>query len=402
MNAPVQHQNRAHARLGGSAASIFTVCTGAPALWAGRQRKATSFTRYGTLAHELSEKAIKGQSIPGDGVSHCVEGEMVMIDQEMLLGVKTYTDLVKDLVAQADWHAIEMSFDLDDLWSPGKAPEPMFGTADFVAVIGDILVDLDLKMGKGIPVSAEGQAQLLYYALGVFLKLRREQPDLAAEIAYVRVGICQPRIRDDVDWWDIPLVDLLLWGDNVLKKSVDAIQAGTTTLKAGKHCQFCVAKPVCPALAEAAMQAAKGKFPPPDPVNLSDAELGEALDKAELLSMWHNALRVEAETRLRHGKDVSGWKMVDKRGYRQWTSESAVGAYLKSYLPEGAGTDFMTTPELVSPAQAEKRLKAHGFPKNVLDQFITTPTVGATMVPASDKRPAVQASPLDVFPDDAE
>ena len=397
MNAPVQHQNRAHARLGGSAASIFTVCTGAPALWAGRERKATSFTREGTLAHEMAEMAIKGHALPPAGTESLVEGEVVTVDHDILAGVVSYTKVVQELIAQADWHAIELSFDLDDLWHPGKAPEPMFGTSDFVAVIGDILLDLDLKMGKGIIVGAEEQAQTLYYALGAWFKLKRENPALASQINYVRLGICQPRVRDDVDWWDIPLIDLLLWGDTVLKKAVDNIHAGRTHLKAGKHCQFCVAKPICPALAEAAMQAAKGKFPPPEPTTMTDIELGLALTQAEMFSMWHTAIRTEAETRIAHGKDVAGWKLVDKKGYRQWTDSFVVDQFLAHAVPDPY--DFYTKPELVSPAQAEKRLKILGLPKNLLDPLVSTPSTGTTLVPASDKRPAITTSPQTVFTD---
>lgn len=391
----VDHQTRGHARLGGSAASIFTVCTGAPDLWGNRERKATAFTREGTAAHELAEAAIRTGSTGFVVGTHVViEGEPVEITDEMATGVATYVDIVRALIEDADWHQIEQSFTLDPLWSSG-APEPMFGSADFVAVHGDLLTVLDLKFGKGVLVSAEANAQLLYYALGAYFALRDTDIKLSAEIVYVRVGICQPRMRDTVDWWTVPLIDLMIWGDSVLKRAVDRIHAGDTTLVAGKHCQFCVAKGACPALHAKAMDAAKGVFPPPKPELLSDDQLGEALHQAEILTAWMAGVRAEVETRIKNGKPVPGWKLVDKRGYRQWTDPNDVLQFFTKALVDPS--PFMSDPELLSPAQVEKKLKARGMDPKALAPFIQAPVTGTTLVPDTDPRPAVATGPQNAF-----
>lgn len=390
----INHQERAHARLSGSVASTFTKCTAAPTLWKGRERKATAFTREGTAAHELADAILTGAYVPVGEIE--VEGEMVPITPEMVSAVQDYVTHVDALREGAEWHAIEQRFTLDKLWPEGS-PEPMFGSSDYAGVFGHILDILDFKYGKGVPVSAINNSQGLYYATGVWLWLCENRPDLAEKITTVRISICQPRITEELSTWTIPLIDLLMWGDEVLKRAVDDIVAGNTKYAAGSHCMFCLGKGVCPELANEAMKAAKHVFPPPDPATMSDADIGEALEKAELMSMWMSGVRTEAETRLKNGKVVPGWKLVVKRAYRQWMDDTLVLDRLREHnVPESL---VMTAPELLSPAQVEKVLKSikvNG--KELLDDLIVQPEAGTTIVPASDKRPAVVTGPQNVFP----
>ena len=187
-----------------------------------------------------------------------------------------------------------------------------------------------------------------------------------------------------------------MWAEEILKKSVDDIVAGNITFKAGSHCGFCLGKGVCPELATQAMKAAKSVFPPPKPETLSDQELGEALTRAELVSFWLNGVRNETETRLKNGKPIPGWKMVIRKGYRQWTDETKTLSFL-SEVAQNTPTMFMSEPELLSPAQVEKKLKAMGEDPKIIEPLISAPEVGTTLVPEADKRPAVLTGPQNVF-----
>jgi hypothetical protein len=390
----IDHQARAHARLSGSVASIFTKCTAAPALWEGRIRKATAFTREGTAAHELADAILAGGVTPQYTIT--VEGEVIEITDEMRVAVALYVGYIENLRTKSIWHAIEQRFTMDLLWHPDAAPEPMFGSADYVGVSGTILDVADLKFGKGVPVAADNNAQLLFYALGVWLWLLENRPDLASRIKLVRLHIIQPRISEDASVWTIPLIDLLMWAEEVLKKSVDDITTGNTKFKAGAHCGFCLGKGICPELATEAMKAAKSVFPPAPPSTMSDEDLGEALSRAELVSMWLSGVRAEVETRIKNGKSVPGWKLVTKKGYRQFTDEDDTLSFL-SDLVDGQPTMFMTEPKLLSPAQVEKKLKAMGEDPHVIDAFVSAPETGTTLVPEDDKRPAVVTGPQNVF-----
>jgi hypothetical protein len=391
----IDHQSRAHARLSGSVASIFTKCTAAPSLWEGRIRKATAFTREGTAAHELSDAILTGGAVPTTTIT--VEGEAIEVTDEMRVAVNDYVAYINVLRESADWHAIEQRFTMDLLWHPNEAPEPMFGSADYVGVSGPVLDVADLKFGKGVPVSAENNAQLLFYATGVWLWLLENRSDLASKIERVRLHIVQPRISTVPSTAEITLLDLLMWAEEILKKSVDDITAGNTSFKAGAHCGFCLGKGVCPELAAEAMKAAKNVFPPAPPQTISDDEIGEALTRAELVSMWLNGVRAEVETRIRHGKKVPGFKMVEKKGYRQWTNANDVLGFLAEEF-QTQPTMFQSEPELLSPAQVEKKLKAMGEDPAILSPYITAPTTGLTLVPETDKRPpATNITPSEVF-----
>jgi hypothetical protein len=398
-NDPTSQQGRAHARLSGSVASIFTVCTGAPELWKGRVRSATGFTREGTAAHEIAEGALLDGLTPAAGDVILVEGEFVTVTDEMLEGVAGYVAHVNLMKRDAEWYAIERTFDLKSLWEQyGQTiPEPMFGSADFVGIKGTRLTVMDLKFGKGIPVTAEGNAQLLYYGIGAYLWLSENHPDMARRMQTVRLVICQPRVRDELSDWEIDVIDLLHWAANTLKQAVDDITAGKTQLKAGKHCQFCLGKGVCPELAAESMRAAKSVFPPMPVVDLTDQELSDAYHKADVLSIWMNGVRAELETRVKNGREFEDWKLVEKRANRAWGDEREAVRMIAERT-NGIRHEFMTEPELLSPAQAEKKAKSLGFdPKTLLDGLIVTPVTGTTVVPASDQRPAIVTGAANVF-----
>lgn len=391
-------QNRAHARLSGSVASIFTKCTGAPALWEGRLRKGTTHTREGTAAHEVAEMWLAdGSFTPTKSGSVMIEGEEIPITDEMVHYVGLFVDLVKAEIAKSHWHAVEQRFHMDRLWHPNHAPEPMFGSADFAGVFNNVLTIIDLKFGKGILVSAEANAQILYYALGVWFFLCDNHPRLAQYIDTVRLVIVQPRVDERPQEWTVPLLDLLMWGEGVLKRAVDDIHAGRTSLVAGAHCQFCTAKGACPELARVNMDLAKGVFPPLEPTTLSDDELDEILVKAELLSSWVNGVRAEVETRIKNSPAgrFKNWKLVAKRGLRQWTNPEAARDALAQNLVHP-----FHEPEMLSPAQAQGKLKLRvGAAKanEIVAHLVTIPETGTTLVPADDPRPAVETGPQAVF-----
>lgn len=411
-------QGRAHARLSGSVASIFTKCTGAPALWAGRTRQGTHFTREGTAAHEIAEHVYKHGTGNVPSVMK-VEGHDVPVTDEMAFHVGMYVGQVAKLAREADWHAVEQRFEMDALWEMfgDTIPEPMFGSADYVGIKGDNLTVMDLKFGKGIPVIAEDNAQLLYYGLGAYLWVLKNNPPGVQinKLRTITLIIAQPRVRDELSTWTIDIIDLIHWGTDVLKRAVDDITAGQTRLVAGTHCQFCLGKAVCPELAAQSMQAAKSVFgsaPPVDAgaarlatmikpaVDLTDDELSDAYARAEILSIWMNGVRAELETRVKNGRPFKDWKLVEKRANRQWIDDPNID--VPGVIAQRAGMsrfDFMTNPELHSPAQVEKIAKSKGLdPKKLLKDIVVAPVTGTTVVPASDARPAVPAGAANVFP----
>ena len=393
-----------HCRLGGSAASIYLACSKAPELWEGRQRFASAYADEGTTAHTVIEHMQKGRLV--DAV------QLTADDQEMLAHAQSFVDIcaaLKPLYTSM----VEEQVSLEELWLL-DSPEPLYGTVDFGALTEDqrTIIVLDFKYGKGVPVSPTNNPQLMFYALGVYFRLCATlTPEVLDRVLYVRMGIYAPRQGDtEPRWWTVDLVDLLDWGFEVLKPAVEKIHAqANTSFKTGTHCRFCIGAPICPALRAEAMQLARNAFPDDLTVqldvvssrltpasDLSDDELGEALSRGELLNTWLNSIRAEVSARLARGRTVSGWKLVSKRGYRKWLDTStAASAFSKLGL---AKDEVWTAPELRSPAQIEKVLKAHKLSPKLVDPLTETPVTGVSLVPSSHAAPAVLSSPGSCFP----
>ena len=257
------HEHRAHAALGASNSSIWLNCTGSHALSADIERKSTVYTREGTAAHELAElhltQVLKGM-VPQSPREIDIEGHKIEVQDEMIQGVGLYVTTCAHHIEQAIWHGVEVRVSLAELWSPGRAPFDLFGTADCITLDDNgKLTICDLKYGKGKMVSPYDNSQLLYYGLGAFLALPRDKRGLVTDVELI---IVQPRAgKEKIKSWSIKLLDLMMWAHDPLKKTVDRIAAGDTTLNSGTHCFFCPAASVCPEMRKAKLQRAIEAFP---------------------------------------------------------------------------------------------------------------------------------------------
>jgi hypothetical protein len=109
--------------------------------------------------------------------------------------------------------------------------------------------------------------------------------------------------------------------------------------------------------------------------------LGAYLANADMLEDWIKDLRALAHQILDSGASVPGYKLVAKRGTRQWVDEGKAALAL-------AGMDiFPHKTEIISPAQAEKELKKSK--KTLPDDLVVSVSSGTTLASADDPRPAV-------------
>jgi hypothetical protein len=58
---------------------------------------------------------------------------------------------------------------------------------------------------------------------------------------------------------------------------------------------------------------------------------------------------------------------------------------------------MMTEPELKSPAQIEKLLRAAGYTTQFMEQLISKESSGVTLVRSDDRREGISVSPASVF-----
>jgi hypothetical protein len=245
----MSHAVRAHSVLSASGSSIWMNCTMSPVLSRGAERRSSKYADEGTRAHELAERFLRGE--PQDGEN-----------EAMKEALKPFLDHVQQLMDKTSIWKIEHRVDLSPLWD-GLPPEDLFGTADFVAVLpgGDLHV-VDLKYGRGVPVEVKDNTQLLYYALGVWLALKDATP-----IQSVTMTIVQPRAPHEdgpIRSWSIPVLDLIQWGYDVLKPTVEKICEGDKdelVLQEGKHCRWCPAASAgCPEKGKTRTKQAQQEF----------------------------------------------------------------------------------------------------------------------------------------------
>ena len=120
-----------------------------------------------------------------------------------------------------------------------------WGTADVIGISRDgrTLVVADLKTGRGY-VDPRGNEQMGGYALGALA-----MDEVPTTIERVVLVILQPPISNEPMQWSCSVTDLRRWGEMVKRRMLLADDPTTAPTPSAKACQWCAAKPVCPAYA---------------------------------------------------------------------------------------------------------------------------------------------------------
>jgi len=370
-----------HADASPSSASIWLNCPASVTLARGKKRLPSPYTREGTAAHEAAERIIHGLPAPAEVT---VDGETIQVDEEMLDHVEVYTKYVDALQRKADWFAAETQLELRDL------PEPLFGTSDAMAhTLADATLEVvDLKYGKGVSVSVDNNPQLKIYGLGGL----RQRPG----VKRVKLTVVQPRTAGPaVQSVTLGAGELWLWQADTLEPALQRIADNDSTETPGPHCRWCVRAGECKALAALAQVEARAAFAD-DPAKLvaglSNADLSQALDKAELVVAWVNLIRAEASQRADKGETIPHWKLVPKRAMRKGTDDNDALAALNI-----AGVPLHEVVKIVSVAAAERAMKAHKKDMKPLLPLITKESSGTTLVRDDDSRDGVDMSAKGAF-----
>ena len=251
-----------------------------------------------------------------------------------------------------------------------------FGTADCIIVGGDRLHIVDFKYGMGVLVEAEHNPQMMLYALGAL-----ELLDGIYDIQKISVSIFQPR-RENVCTWSLPKEELLRWARDDLVKKARLAYAGEGEYCAGEWCTFCRASVRCRARAEEKLRLAKEEFKYPPLI--TDEEIEDVLGEIPELIKWANAILAYAtDAAVNHGKEWTGFKIVEGRSVRRYKDEDAVAREAES-----AGYTDIFDRKLISLTQMEKLMGKKAF-TDILGGLIEKPPGKPTLVPLSDKRPAI-------------
>ena len=389
-----EHQTtEAHAILGASGAKRWMNCPGSVNLTreipGALESTGSVYAREGTAAHAVAEKCLLNGMDPEFYVGQKIEG--IKVTREMASAVRVYVDKVR-LVAEASGNTItednvETRIDL----AACEPPEDMFGTVDFWDyndLRGKHLTVIDYKHGQGISVEAEENPQLLYYSLGIVLRLGTMPRRITVVIVQPRASHPDGIVRD----WTFSKERLIRFKDDLLTAAYQTREPDAP-LAVGDWCKFCPAMAQCPAQHEHAVTVAQQEFSVieedpgslPEPHAMTEEELLVVLDKGDYVSRWLAAVKKYVFERLEQGEDIPGWKLVPKRANRKWKDEDEARAILLA--EDGVDEQDIWKKSLLSPRQAELLLRRVGA--ELPEGLTSRQPSGYNLAPSDDPRPGV-------------
>lgn len=354
--------------VGGSTAKRVMACPGSVALCAAMPPQVENeYMAKGTLCHNAMDRIFSSGIPPKSVIGMQYAGQV--LTEEVYADKISTAMMLMDVLDPAG----EMELDTETRVGFGSVLPDVFGTTDVIGRLTGRAVVLDWKFGDGVPVDAEENAQLMFYAAAA---MRTKKTMWAFEgVTEVELVIIQP---PHIRRWTTTVQRIKAFEQDLIC-AVSAAQKPNAKLVAGEHCRFCAARPVCPEITGAVDRALKTKID-----DLDTAQINAYLKNADVLEGWIKDLRALAFQMMDKGVTLPDWKLVSKRGTRKWTSESDAKAAM---LALGVKESDVTVTELMSPAQAEKVLKKHklALPEDV----VVSVSSGSTLAERSDPRPEV-------------
>ena len=289
---------------------------------------------------------------------------------------------------QAPFVALETRVNFSD-WVPEG-----FGTADCIMICGDTIVIIDYKNGAGVPVEAEENPQMQLYALGA---IQTYAPIFGSSLTRVVMKIVQPNAGGTKSW-ETTVEALRRWAEEMVKPTAALAMAGEGEFRAGDWCRFCPAKAQCSARARQMLELepmigakpALGSKTENASQLLTDAQVGDVLQRARTLKKWVEDLEEYALSAALAGREITGFKAVEGRGSRDWADLDEAFSVLQS---RGVDEALLWERKPVSVAALEKAMGKKVFNEAAKDLVVKKPGKPA-LVPTSDKRPAYNAAAI--------
>lgn len=363
-----------HAVLSASGSHRWLNCTPSARLELEFENTTSEAAREGTAAHALCEHKLKKflkkrskrpvSDYNSDEMEECTDAYAEFVMEQYEEAKKSCKDPVILIEQKLDFSCY--------------VPEG-FGTGDCIIISDDKLHIIDFKYGQGILVEAEHNPQMMLYALGAL-----EIYDALYDIIEVSMTIFQPR-RENVSTWTISIEELKVWAEDELKPKAQMAYDGEGEYLPGEWCTFCKAAVKCRARAEEKMKLARLEFKMP-PL-LTDAEIEEVLNVLPDLTKWANEITAYAtEAAIHHGKEWNGFKVVEGRSNRKYRDELLVAEAAREH-----GYTDIYRQTLIPMTEMQKLMGKSAF-EEILGDLIYKPPGKPTLVPNTDKRPAMNVT----------
>lgn len=368
----------AHAILSASGASRWMACTPSARLEQQFENKTSEYAAEGTLAHELGElklkKVLEGLSSRSFNSKLKKIQENKLYTADMPDYVDVYVDTCLERYSEARAKTPDALFKIEQRLDFSKWVPEGFGTGDFVIIADGTMEVCDLKYGKGVPVSADNNKQMMLYALGAISEF-----SFLYDIEKVRMTIIQPRL-DNISTFEVTVEELLKWAEEFVRPRAELAIKGEGEFFSGDHCRFCRAKAVCRARADKNLELAKYDFQ--EPPTMDNNDIAYVLSKVDELVSWASDVKEYALEEALKGEEFDGFKVVEGRSNRRWSSEDDVAKVL---IAEGFQESMIYTRKLDGISKIESAIGKKEV-KRLLGEFIIKPVGKPTLVPITDKR----------------
>lgn len=294
------------------------------------------YAEEGTMLHDKVNQLITGGLLWDSGLD---KGQK----EAVYNAAGYYIDIIRTNNVLPIKEIHEQTFDLSFIY-PG-----MKGTADSVLITLNEETDsydlhvIDYKFGKGISVNAHQNYQLLLYYLAVANDPEIEKL-LQDKKHNVHLHIVQPYKFNSI--WSLNDTEKLLFSNLEMYQDVaQKCYAPDAPRVADKRaCQFCRAKPTCPALAKFVPNI---KFKPNE---LSDSEIANIYENKDLIAMYLKAIEDHIKNKLEQGSFMN-YMLKPKLSNRKWNHDAH--GYLINILGDDA---FEVSKKLITITKAEKTL----------------------------------------------
>ena len=368
---------KAHATLSASSSERWLNCPPSARLCENYEDRGSDYAAEGTDAHTLCEFRLKQAlgMLAEDPI-----GNLSWYNTEMEECAQGYAAYVVELLETAKQTCSNPVVMIEQRVDFSRWVQDGFGTADCIVIADGVMSICDYKHGKGVEVSAVGNPQMRLYALGAL-----EIFDGIYDIDQVCMTIFQPR-KGNVSTDVIDKEALLEWANGDLAEKAKLAYEGRGEFHCGEWCRFCKAKAECRERAAANLELARYEFEAP--VLLENHEIADILGKIDALTAWANDVKEYALQQAINGKEWPGWKLVEGRSNRKYTSEAVVAATV-----ERAGFDPYEK-KILGVTAMQKLLGKSRF-EELLAPYIEKPQGKPTLVPDSDKRPAMNTAKND-------
>ena len=343
--------------VGGSTAKRVISCPASIDLVAKMPKLPSSkFADEGTLLHDAISQILDCKATPESVIGMTHEGITLtqeLYDDKIAVALNALDEIDPDK---------NMEFAVESHVNFGDLLLGVFGSADLLGRIGNRAIVLDWKFGNGVAVEATENYQGMFYAAAAM-----RTPETAwvfEDVEEIEIIIVQPPM---VKRWVTTPKRIAEFEFDLIA----AVNGPRTKMATGDHCRWCAAKPTCPKVTGAVDRALKTAL-----VRVDAAKISEYLTQAELLESWIDSVRVLAYDMLENNVKVPGYKLVAKRGTRQWVNDEAPVKLLGDKAFES---------KLISVAQAEKIIGKKNFPSDLA----VSVSSGSTLANEDDPRPAV-------------